>query len=260
MSAIGDEEISASLWVLLDTAADRDKRRSAFRRSTSQTDVFSNQIDRMAEPIRIIRYDPMEFNPDDTRITVERGTRSLSDGGVRLKSLANTCNRLDPLDHVWGYSPSEVQIRGVFEPESDDISMSFTHDKTSMTYQSTSRLVAPVEYDDVLQRFWSLFSEAFGSDVEQYKRTVFIFERNNEWWALQDIVAPPLGKISTYLECELIQLHNADAGSQQFYNPFAFTYEQGSNKPYAKYPCEIRFPFEEIADSSGSEGSGVLSS
>lgn len=258
MSSIGDTEISARMWVLLDTVSDRDKRRTASRRSTSQTDVFSTQIDRMAEPILLLRYDPVAFDPNDRRVIIEPGARNLcDDGGVTFKTVCDPCDRLDPNDADWGYVLSESWIRGVFQPESDSVTLQFTKDKTSMTYESTSRLVLPVEFDSELQRAWALFDPKTAADRAQYKRSVFIFQRGSEFWVMQDIVQPPLGEISTYLETDLIQLHNASMGSQMFYNPFSIVYEQDSNKPYQVFPCDVSFIPEALADGSslGSDGS-----
>ncbi len=253
LSVIVTSEIGTSrLQIVFETVADRDQRRREYpERATSQTDVFSAQIDRAAEHLRLLRYDPVAYDPTDSRVIVERGERYLTESpDIRFKSLCDPCQRLNSMNSEWGYVQSETMIRGVYAPETDHISLTFTKTNTTMTYASTSSIIMPAEYHSDLQRTWALFARQSGADREQFKRTVFIFRRKEELWAILDVIAPPLGDITTYLEARCIQVHNADMGSPQFFNPWALTYESESDKPYSMYPCDFGVFVQSISDSS----------
>lgn len=256
LNAICEHGVS-SIDLAFTVVVDRDARRSEWpERATTQTDVFSDQIDRTAEHIELLRYEPVAYDASDDRVIVERGERNLIDGDeITFRSQVDPCDKLNPLNSEWGYQQSTTWIRAHFQPETDEITTSFTKDDTSQVYASTAGLIIPAEFYSDFQRSWALFSPKNDADRPQYKRTVFAFNRNGEIWAILDVIAPPLGDLVAYLECRCIQIHNADMGSPQFFNPWAWTFENNSDKPYAMYPCEVSTAVESIADTSGSNAS-----
>ncbi len=252
---------TSDLLLSFATVGSRQDRESEFpSRFTSQTAVFSDQILRSTEPIKLLRFDPIPYNSTDSTVIVESKPRNLENGSFRFITQNDPCERLNPNNHLWGYSLSEIWIRGSFQPEVDEVTTSFTHRNNVISYQSTASLILPAEFHSDLQRLWALFTPANASEDASYKRTVFIFERNDEYWTLQDLVLPPLGDIATFIETRLIQIHNAATNSPMFYNPFSLIYPIDSDKPIASFPCKFQLAIETVSDTSNASNSSSNSS
>jgi hypothetical protein len=265
LTATADNGDSISIPVTMETVFDRIVRRNETAiRSTSQTDVFTSQIDRTSEWMRLWIYDPVAYDPESqSQIYVQPGDRQLEGDASnhRFRSIVDPCERLNPYNAEWGYTCSTYRIRAHWQPEVDSLTTTFAFNNTDMTYESTASIIIPAPYQNQLYRLWALFAPANAADEAQYKRTVFIVRRNSEYWALQDVVLPPLGDRMTYCEGTLIKLHNPAMGSKQFFNPFAMTYSNGSNKPYKAYPCTWTFDDwldEYGSDEYGSDENGAL--
>lgn len=224
------------------------------RRSGLATPISSSPILALGDTLLLLRYDPIAFDPDDDRIIVETGARNLcEDPGVRFRSPCDPCERLSPLNETWGYVESSEIVKAQFTSEQRTIDVSFTADKTSMTYHVAARLILPAEYE--LTRLWASFAEQTAADKPQFKRSVYVVKRLGELFAVENVRTLDISDDLSHFECDLIALHNRDMGSPDFYNPFSVTYEFESDKPYAAYVCDLEPFLSHVADGSGSNAS-----
>jgi len=209
-------------------------------RASTFTDNVSNVIDRVSAPIRIHIYEPVPLS-DDGRVLVEQGERGLTGdaGDVVFKSQCDVCERLNPVNTDWGYTHSARTIAANFQAENFTIRETFRKDDSVVTWTGGARLIIPAEY--VLQRTWALFDASDKPDRQQFKRTVFVLCIQSKWWCAQNLITVRRGGELSYYSADLIPLHNANMGAPEFYNPFALTYRDGDDKPYAMYPCEFAF-------------------
>lgn len=95
---------------------------------------------------------------------------------------------------------------------------------------------SPSEGVTILQ--WALFEPPSQTDCEQFKRTVVLIRRLGEWFAVLNEVAIMFSDSISHWECDLIPVHAAMMDGPDVFNPFAFTYEQDSNNPYATFSCD----------------------
>lgn len=228
-------------------------------RETAFTSNVSNVVTAVGEWIKIYRYDPVAFNPNDTRVIIDTDrTRKLSGTAANHGWLSQSYEeRLNPLNETWGYVRSDEKIIGSFHDETTDVEIAFKRNNTQMTYTSSAFLVVSAEFE--LPRLWSLFEydKPHSPDSAQYKRTVFLFRRQADVWCLHHIYSRYKGNELSHFECEVLQLHNSGLGSSQFFNPFSFTYELEIDKPYANYPVNFGDLFASIGvDGSGSNALG----
>lgn len=224
------------------------------RRSGLATPISSSPILALGDTLLLLRYDPIAFDPDDDRIIVESGSRNLCDDpGVRFRSPCDPCERLSPLNETWGYLESSEIVKAQFTSEQRTIDVSFTADKTSMTYHVAARLILPAEYE--LTRLWASFAPETAADKEQFKRSVIVVKRLGELFAVENVRTLDISDDLSHFECDLVALHNRDMGSPDFFNPFSVTYEFESDKPYAAYVCDLEPFLDHVADGSGSNAS-----
>lgn len=224
------------------------------RRSGLATPISSSPILALGDTLLLLRYDPIAFDPDDDRIIVETGSRNLcEDPGVRFRSPCDPCERLNPLNETWGYVESSEIVKAQFTSESRSVDVSFSADKTSMTYHVAARLILPAEYE--LTRLWASFAEQSAADKAQFKRSVYVVKRLGELFAVENVRTLDISDDLSHFECDLIALHNRDIGSPDFFNPFSVTYEFESDKPYAAYVCDLEPFLDHVADGSGSNAS-----
>ena len=220
-------------------------RRSQYpERADQTTDSFQGVIDRLGEPLLLHRFDPIPYDPADTRVTL--------DLEGHFHSQYQPCDRLDPLNDEWGYShASEIIIANV-QGEEESIRLDFQATDTAMTYSGSLRVTIPAEYE--LDRQWALFNPASGPDLAQYKRTVWIFERQGTLYAMVHVHPAYQGNVITHYECTAVQIHDRGMGSADFYNPFALTFAKDSDKPYAAFTCPLTLAFVESV-TGGSDSS-----
>lgn len=212
-------------------------------RMGSFTDNITNVLDRVGEVFRVYTFDPIAYDSTDERIFVSpEGATS------RFKSQRDVCCRLDPLDDRWGYQRSVQTVVGSFQSEDWSITSSFTRDNSSITYSGSAILFLPAEFE--LVREWAIFNPARDADRAQYKRTVFVTQRQGQVWCLQTIVPIYRGQELAYWHCNMIPLSQSTMGSPGSYNPFATTYEYQSDRPYAQFSCQTDISFSEMQDSA----------
>ena len=246
----------AELTITYTVVGPFDERSSQFpERSSDFTDNVSSTIGRVGEVFTLHRYDPIPHDPDDDRVfvSVRDGYRWTNSEGrnYRFSHAANPCDRLDPLNGDWGYAHSSSTIIASFQLESFSIRENSSASNTAMSFDAEARLTIPAEYDVV--RAWALFSESQGADSDQYKRTVFLIQRQSRLWALHNIFSRYRGNELSHHICDLIPLHNRTMGSADFYNPFAFTFAENADKPYSCFPCDYDLmSLTEVIDGSGS--------
>jgi len=230
------------------------RQRQYPERRTAFTDNVSGVIMRVSEILNFYRYDPIAYNPNDRRviIDVDQFRRLTGEPGAhRWISQENVAERLSPTNATWGYTRSEEIAWGTFQEETTDVQVTFTKDNSMMTYTSTAFLVLPAEVEPT--NIWALFAPANDPDPATYKRTVYLFQRQGDVWALHNIYARYRGNELSHYEVQLIQLHRQAMGSAAFYNPFAFVYERDTDKPYAMYPVDYDDLFVSLGDdTSGS--------
>lgn len=202
------------------------------------TDNITSVLDRVGEVLRVYTFDPIPYDETDERIFV------MPEGADRrFKSQRDVCSRLDPLDDRWGYRRSVQTVVGSFQSEDWSITSSFTRDNSSITYSGSAVLYLPAEFE--LIRSWALFNDARGADRAQYKRTVFVTQRQGQVWALQTIVPIYRGEQLAYWHVHLVPLSQPTMGSPGSFNPFATTYEYQSDRPYAQFSCQTDIRFAE---------------
>ena len=227
-------------------------------RRTNFTDNVSDVVLRASEPLRLLTFTPVPFNPSDTRIRVDFTQRRnlYGDAGDHRFITQSVEEQLNPMNSSWGYVRSESTILGSFQDEDADIAMEFESLRTVMRYSCKARLFVPPEYE--FSRFYGLFSVGKSADFDQYKRTVYLIQRRGEFWCLHFVATRNRGNELAHHEIDLVQLEDANMGSPDFYNPFAWTWRLESDKPYAKFPVPHNL-FTSIEDGSGSLA-GSLSS
>lgn len=233
---------NASLELLWgDVGANLDRIPQVPDRMGDFTDTVTNVFDRteVSEALRLWTFDPIAYDPDDDRIFVmPEGT------SPRFKSQRDVCCRLDPLDTRWGYTQSVQTVVGSFQSEEWSITTSYSRDNSSVTYSGSAVLYLPAGYE--LRREWALFALEKEADRTQYKRTVFVTQRQGQVWALWSIVPIYRGTDLAYWHCPLIPLRQSCMGSVESYNPFAYTYEDQSDRPYACFSCQTAISFTEL--------------
>jgi len=202
--------------------------------ATDFTDNVGNVIDNMSEPLVLHRYDPIYYDPDDTRIFVTTDPYS---GERVFETQSDICYRLKPDDERWGYDHNESTILSSFQREDIETRFNFAATNTSMTYNATARLYMPAEVD--LIPIWGMFALARGADPAQFKKSVWLTQRQGKVYYLANIISMYRGAELGYHVADLIAIHDTAMGSPDFFNPFAWTYENQSDKPYAMYNCRL---------------------
>lgn len=227
-------------------------------RRSSFTDNVSDVVLRASEPLRLLTFTPIPFDPSDTRIRVDFTQRRnlYGDAGDHRFVTQSVDEQLNPMNSTWGYFRSESTILGSFQEEDADIATEFENLKTTMRYSCKAKLYVPPEFEFL--RTYGLFSVGKNADFDQYKRTVFLIQRRGEYWCLHFVATRNRGNELAHHEIDLIQIEDANTGSPDFYNPFAWTWRLESDKPYAKFPVPNNL-FTSIEDGSGSLA-GSLSS
>lgn len=227
-------------------------------RRTAFTDNVSDVVLRASEPLRLLTFTPVPFNPSDNRVLVDfTQRRNLCGDASDHRFITQSIDeRLNPLNATWGYVRNESTILGSFQDEMQDIPIEFESLNTRMTFSGKAKLFVPPEFE--FPRMYGLFSVGRSADFDQYKRTVYLIQRRGELWNLHFIATRNRGNELAHHEIDLIKLEDANAGSPDFYNPFAWTWRLESDKPYAKFPVPNNL-FTSIEDGSGSLA-GSLSS
>jgi hypothetical protein len=220
--------------------ANVDRTSQAPERAGPYSDKAADMLYNVGEPLRIYRFDPLPYDPTDTRIFV--GGR-----GTRFSSQSNVCTRLDPLDTRWGYSLTTETVVGAFQSEEWETTEQVTVEDGAMSWRGSAVLYLPAEFE--LQRQWALFNPARGVDADQYKRTVFLTQRQGQVWCLHLITPVYRGDELSYWRCRLVPLAQPSPNDVGYYNPFAVTYENESDRPYATYACSIDVSFTDILSS-----------
>ena len=200
-------------------------------RTSQMTDLAAQSIDRVAEQIRLYRYDPIAYNPNDKRL-IHYTTLSLPKPGNENGFITqNLYERVNPLNATWGYARTEQSIIASFQSEHDSHRDSFTMDDAADAFTGEARLFVPAEYD--LTRQWALYSPETALEPERCKRTVFIFRRQAAIYVLVDIYHRFRGNEFSHYECTLRKLHTRAMGSRSEFNPFAQIFLCNDDKPYA---------------------------
>lgn len=227
-------------------------------RRTNFTDNVSDVVLRASEPLRLLTFTPIPFSPGDNRVLVDFTQRRnlCGDAGDHRFVTQSVEERLNPMNSTWGYFRSESTILGSFQDEMQDIPIEFESLNTRMIFSGRAKLFVPPEYE--FSRFYGLFAVGKNADTDQYKRTVFLIQRRGEYWCLHFIATRNRGNELAHHEIDLVQLEDANMGSPDFYNPFAWTWRLESDKPYAKFPVPHNL-FTSIEDGPGSLA-GSLSS
>lgn len=249
----GNGNVSALTLTYTAVGVNEERRSESPERNSNFTESIGNIIATFAEPLRIYRYDPIAYNIHDTRIIIDpTQSRKLTTDAKSHRFISqNVESKLDPENATWGYVRTDSIILANFQGEHESVRIDFVAESSSMTYTNTAQLVIPAEYE--LQRLWAMFAPARDPDIEQHKRTVFLFKRQGELWAIHNVYARYRGNELSHYECDCIQLHCRAMGSPDFFNPFALTYAYESDKPYSCFALDIcNFIAETIADSSGS--------
>ena len=234
--------------------ANDDRRPQYPDRASSFTDQASNTLDRFSEWFHLLTYLPIAFVPDDPNdrtVLLER-TDFVGSTGIRVLSKSDPCERLNPTNETWGYTLSTSMLRGTFVNESREISMD---QATGLNYETSAYLVFPAEEE--LIREWRLFEPA----RDQYKRTVYVIERQGELYAIENIVPLSMGQILSHFEADLVAIHRKDQNISSRYNPWAMSYRNESDKPTHVWQCP--YDLDAILDDIGSNasmGSNLLGS
>jgi hypothetical protein len=238
---VSDGESTYSIPMHWETVgANSDRRSQVPERTGDVTRIVGNTLERALTPLRLYRFDPVPYDPADRCVFIRDG---------HPVTLGDPCARLDPLDDRWGYRRSVQTILAAYVGDDWTISESFTRDNTTVSYEGSASLLIPAEYE--LDRTWALFNPATQVEREQYKRTVYLTQIQGQVWCLQIVDPAYYGEDLAYWTCRLLPLKNATVGDPSAYNPFAFTYEYESDRPYAVFPCraDIRFAELETAES-----------
>lgn len=233
LTATSDEGATSMTLDYVSVGANTARDSEYPERRTTLTDTISNTILRASEPLKLLKYEPIPYDPDDTRVFISDKKRHLDIGGDHSFVTQSVDERLNPLNETWGYVRSESIILGSFQDIETDILTDFVADKTSMNYRSTAKLFVPPEYE--FPRTCALFSDAEDPDDIQYKKTVYLILRRGEFWALHTIQTRFRGNELAHHEIDLVQLEPRNMGSPDFYNPFAWTWRYEADKPYAKF-------------------------
>jgi len=206
-------------------------------RRTSFTDQISDTIIRAAEPLRLLTFTPIPFDPSDKRIVLDFSRRRKLDIGGDHKFISqNVGTQLDPTNPTWGYVRSEAIILGSWQDEFEAIQVEFESLNTVMTYTGTAQLYVPAEFE--FPRMWGLFNVGNDHETDQYKRTVYIVERRGEFWGVHNVYTRWRGNEIAYREIDLVQITPRAMGSPDFYNPFAWTFRAEQDKPYAMFSID----------------------
>ena len=125
-------------------------------RRTNFTDNVSDVVLRASEPLRLLTFTPVPFNPSDTRIRVDFTQRRnlYGDAGDHRFITQSVEEQLNPMNSSWGYVRSESTILGSFQDEDADIAMEFESLRTVMRYSCKARLFVTTEYE--FARFYGL--------------------------------------------------------------------------------------------------------
>lgn len=228
-------------------------------RTSSFTDVVSGAIDRAAEWFDVFIYEPVAFvapDPNDRRISIKTNR----DGTQELFWIHNHCERLNPTNPEWGYTLTVDSLRASFQRESRDIVTHFdSYLSQPMSYNTSGLLI--IAADQELIRQWALFAPARSNDAAQFKRTVFIIERQGLLYSVEDIVEKYRGQTLSHFEADVVEVHKRNMGSPDFFNPWTRTFRFEDDKPYTQYVCE--FDLEALLTAIGSNaslGSNLLGS
>lgn len=238
VAKVGD--IEYELEINYEAVGANDFRRPQYPdRASSFTDQASNTLDRFSEWLTLATYTPITFDPTDDALFIRNGS---------LKAQSQICERLDPTNDRWGYTLSTSKMRGTFVNESRDISMD---QATGITYETSAYLVIPAEEE--LIREWRLLAPARASDVDQYKRTVYVIERQGELFAIESIIPYYMGAILSHFEADLVSISRKDQNIAARYNPWAISYRLDSDKPTHTWQCH--FDVDTILQDIGSNAS-----
>ena len=226
------------------------KRRQYPDSATNMTDAFSGVIHTFSEPLVLHRYDPIQYDPEDTSVWVNHNSIS---GQHTFESSDDPCQRLKPDNDLWGYDHNESIFYASFQAEDYDVRLNFTQDNTEMQWTGTARLYIPAEYD--MLPVWGLFALESGADQAQFKRTVWLTQRRGLIYYLANLTPQYRGAELAYHESDLIALHDSAMGSPDFFNPFALTYEFNSDKPYQQHPCRLGMFITSLTAAQDTSGS-----
>jgi len=210
------------------------------RRAGQATDISTGPILALGDSLVLHRYDPLPYDGGSVIVEAVPCGRDLSGEArnSRFRAACDPCVRLNALDPSYGYAHSQETILAQFQRETRTTTTHLLADNTVLTYNVAASLILPAAYD--LNREWALFSSASGADRAQYKRTVWLVQRQSEYFSVENIRTLDFGEVISHFECDLIALHERTQGSPDYWNPFALTYEYESDKPYAAYACPLQ--------------------
>lgn len=234
LTATADNGDDARLVLMWDcVGANTSRENQSPDRLGNVSDTTGNVLDTLAVPIRLYRFDPLPYDPDDHRIFI------VGNGWTSARSL--NC-RLSPTDTRWGYTASVQTISAVFQNEEWSSSTSFSRDNMTVDYNGSATLLLPPEIE--LDRQWALMHPMRGYEpAAQYKRTVYLAKIRSVTWVLQNVTPVYYGSDLAYWTCPLIPLSSPSNGNQTYFNPFSITYEYNSDRPYVAYSNYVNANF-----------------
>lgn len=233
----------ATLRVVYEVVGPLSNRISQYpRRRSDATDTFTGIIESLGDDVSVHWFQPLAYDGGTVAVLASPCSRHLTGNAAdtRFLSPCDPCERLNPLNQFWGYTAYHQPMACQFQRESRSITTHVLADDTTLTYHVSASLIVAAPWESLLYRDWALFAPASGADRPQYKRTVVLIQRLDELFAVENVrtIDGPNQAIS-HFECDLVQLHRRTAGSPDYYNPFAITYEYQSDKPYAAYACDL---------------------
>ncbi len=239
-------------------------RRSQYpRRVGDWTDTASNVITQLGDKLRILVFDPMPYVGAPgygQKVPIIIGPKCTKLAGYREMAIqdgSDPCQRLHPHNEKYGYTQSTYIVFGQFSNENRETRyFNLRATSTEMEYQVSARLSFCAE--DELIRHWALFSGGSETEPAQYKRSVFVLQRQGELFSIENIKTIDRGTQLSHFEADLVALHNWSNGKSSFWNPFAITFDGfESDIPYAMFSCHLDLPKDEPYW-GGSEISGSL--
>ncbi len=224
-------------------------RRQYPESATDFTEGIIDLLEHFAEPLHLHRYDPIGYDPDDNRVFIDRDRVT---GERTIETQSNVCCRLDPLNDRWGYVHDDTVVPCVFQGQDIDFSTAVMMDNSVLEFRATARLYLPAWVEMI--PFYQLFATAEGADDAQFKRSVWITQRQSTIWALHNIKSHYFGQDLAYHSADLIAMEAANYGAPTYFNPFALTWRIDASKPYAHYACSLDLFLSSLtsADASGS--------
>jgi len=208
------------------------------------TENVSNIIGGFSEPLAMHIYTPVPYEGDNS-ITVEYGKfgeqmRNLcfGAGDHTFKRQSDVCERLRP-DNPKAYTHEQITVMSSFQNEDHEIRLSYEATNTSMTYHGSARIYIPAEYDPYLLPYWGMFNAARGADDSQFKKSVYLIQRQGRIYALVNLMPKYRGSEFAYNVASCIELFDSSPNSPDFFNPFSITYRWNSDIPYACYPVRL---------------------